>query len=318
MMNFQYPLIVLLASLAGGLSLGIFAYSYLTSKASMKRKSKALGKNKNKDLATKKRSIGSLILDYAKRISSRMSLQVGASIFYTIGGKNVNFSGVKKHFETYALLADKANIITFEGYMETRIHMSILGGIVGLIVGALFSIESTILFGLPSAILFNFLPKRALVSRAKQRGNCAQLCLSEMLEVVSLGLRSGMSFDKSFALYGQYFSNELASACSRSYQQWSLGLMSREEALRSMSDSFACDQLHRAIDSMLRSLRFGSSLSGVLKTSSQQSRDTYRAHLEEKIAKAPIKMMLPTGVLILPAMLLLVVGPILLELAKGF
>ena len=40
--------------------------------------------------------------------------------------------------------------------------------------------------------------------------------------------------------------------------------------------------------------------------------------LEERVAKAPVKMMLPTGTLILPAMLLLVMGPILLELAGGF
>ena len=35
-------------------------------------------------------------------------------------------------------------------------------------------------------------------------------------------------------------------------------------------------------------------------------------------AKAPVKMMVPTGVLILPAMLMLVLGPVLLELAGGF
>ena len=33
---------------------------------------------------------------------------------------------------------------------------------------------------------------------------------------------------------------------------------------------------------------------------------------------APVKMMMPTGALILPAMLLLVLGPVLLELANGF
>jgi len=49
-----------------------------------------------------------------------------------------------------------------------------------------------------------------------------------------------------------------------------------------------------------------------------QSRAAWKAQLEEKVAKAPVKMMLPTGTLILPAMLLLVMGPILLELANGF
>ena len=43
-----------------------------------------------------------------------------------------------------------------------------------------------------------------------------------------------------------------------------------------------------------------------------------RDRLEERVAKAPVKMMVPTGVLILPAMLMLVLGPVLLELAGGF
>ena len=43
-----------------------------------------------------------------------------------------------------------------------------------------------------------------------------------------------------------------------------------------------------------------------------------KTRLQEAIAKAPVKMMLPTGTLILPAMLLLVLGPVLLELMEGF
>ena len=44
----------------------------------------------------------------------------------------------------------------------------------------------------------------------------------------------------------------------------------------------------------------------------------YKARRQEAVAKAPVKMMVPTGVLILPAMLMLVLGPVLLELAGGF
>ncbi len=35
------------------------------------------------------------------------------------------------------------------------------------------------------------------------------------------------------------------------------------------------------------------------------------------MAKAPVKMMLPIGVLILPAMLLLILGPVVLGLVQG-
>ena len=44
----------------------------------------------------------------------------------------------------------------------------------------------------------------------------------------------------------------------------------------------------------------------------------YRARRQEQVAKAPVKMMVPTGTLILPAMLIMVLGPVLLEMAGGF
>lgn len=65
------------------------------------------------------------------------------------------------------------------------------------------------------------------------------------------------------------------------------------------------------------SLRFGTSLGEVLEQSAEQARAARKAQVEERVVKAPVKMMIPTGTLILPAMLLLVLGPVLLELMEG-
>lgn len=40
--------------------------------------------------------------------------------------------------------------------------------------------------------------------------------------------------------------------------------------------------------------------------------------MEERISKAPVKMLFPVGILILPAMLIYIMGPILLDLVTGF
>ena len=49
-----------------------------------------------------------------------------------------------------------------------------------------------------------------------------------------------------------------------------------------------------------------------------EARAVRKAKLEEKVAKAPVKMLLPVGTLILPAMLILIMGPIMLDLMEGF
>ncbi|MFR1637839.1 MAG: type II secretion system F family protein [Eggerthellaceae bacterium] len=138
-----------------------------------------------------------------------------------------------------------------------------------------------------------------------------------MLEVVALGLRSGLSFDRSFGLYGAHFDSEFAGACAQALRAWSSGLATREESLRDLASSYDSALFARVVEGAVRALRFGSSLAEGFESAAVEARAVHRAHVEERVAKAPVKMMVPTGALILPAMLLLVLGPVLLELMEG-
>ena len=136
-----------------------------------------------------------------------------------------------------------------------------------------------------------------------------------MLDVLAMGMRSGLSFDGSLALYERYFDTLLARAFRSAQQQWSCGLARRDEALRAIAATYDSYLFKRVIDNILRSLRFGTSLTESLEDVAREARADYKAHRQEQVAKVPIKMMLPTGALMLPAMLILVLGPVLLELA---
>ncbi len=139
-----------------------------------------------------------------------------------------------------------------------------------------------------------------------------------MLEVVALGLRSGLSFDRSLELYSGHFDTLLSRACASAQRQWALGLVTREQALRELAATFDSPLFSRVVESMVRSLRFGSSLAESLETAAGDARQQFRSRKQEQVAKASVKMMVPTGALMLPAMLLLVLGPVLLELMEGF
>ena len=93
-----------------------------------------------------------------------------------------------------------------------------------------------------------------------------------------------------------------------------MSLSTREEALRELGKSYDSPLFEQAVESMIRSLRLGTALAENLEALSAEARNQYRADCQQAIAKAPVKMMVPTGVLILPAMLILVMGPILLEM----
>lgn len=159
---------------------------------------------------------------------------------------------------------------------------------------------------------------RALREEVRCRAFVAERQLSQMIEVVVLGLKSGMSFDKSLALYHRSFSGSLASAVALAQSQWSHSLMDRSDALRAVARSYDSPLFDRFAENVIRSLRFGTSLSENLGLLAVEARAIRKAKLEERVAKAPVKMLLPVGTLILPAMLILIMGPILLDLMSDF
>lgn len=187
----------------------------------------------------------------------------------------------------------------------------------GAVLGFALSTELGLVLALIGAAAGFAAPAWALGRVAARRSAALEHSLPEMLEVVALGLRSGLSFDRSLQLYSEHFPSSFSQACASAQKSWSLGLRTREEALRELAASYGSDQLERTVERVVRSLRFGSALAPDLEAAAVEARARRRAQVEERVAKAPVKMMVPTGALILPAMLILVLGPVLLELMQG-
>lgn len=205
-----------------------------------------------------------------------------------------------------------------QGFWEARVRLALGGALAGLAVGLPLTVE----MGMFLAVAGLFAGWRALPwavrRRMRERAESMERDLSEMLDVVALGMRSGLSFDRSLQLYTDHFKTLLADSFRSAHRQWMCGLTSRADALRAVAASYDSPLLGRVTENIVRSLRFGATLAGNLEDAAREARSGYRARKQEQVAKAPVKMMVPTGALILPAMLIMVLGPVLLELAGGF
>lgn len=219
-----------------------------------------------------------------------------------------------KGFEKTIGKSGLSAVITKTGFLDARARSCLAGLVSGVLVGVVFSEEMAALLGCIGAVAGWKMPLWALRQERDARKNDLEKHLSEMLEVVSLGLRSGLSFDSAFELYHTHFVNTLGRSSSSAQQQWRLGLASREAALRKLAATYDSPMFFRVVENIVRSLRFGASLADSLEASALESRAAHKAYREEKVAKAPVKMLVPTAALILPAMLLLVLGPVLLEM----
>lgn len=208
--------------------------------------------------------------------------------------------------------------VSFGAFWEARVRLALAAALCALPVGLVFSTElGLLLAGVGAGGGWQALPW-ALGRRSRQRAEEMERHLSEMLDVMALGLRSGLPFERSLQLYLGHFDTLLAQSFAAAHRQWSCGLASRAQALRKVAASYDSPLLGRVVENIIRSLRFGSTLAENLEDAAREARNGYRARKQEQVAKAPVKMMVPTGVLILPAMLILVLGPVLLELAGGF
>lgn len=204
--------------------------------------------------------------------------------------------------------------LTLAGCARTRRTLAVSLGIAGAAIGILFSELLAAIAGVAGFALGFAALQTALDSEVKERSVSVEAHLSQLIEVLVLGLRSGLSFDKSLEFYCHYFKGSLSALCSQIQTQWQHGLITREEGLHLIANAYDSQLLARIMESIIRALRFGTSLAETLSNAGEEIRVTRKCELEEKVAKAPVKMLIPIGTLILPAMLILILGPILLDL----
>ncbi len=180
--------------------------------------------------------------------------------------------------------------------------------LIGLLAGHFFL---AIALAVLAFVLLLFIPSHLKRLEEQERLERAIAELPKLIDIVALGMSAGISFDSALALYCERSKTSFAADIYDELQSWSLGLNSREQSFERLCALYPFEGLRCFCNTILESLRFGSPLSAVLEEQSEKMRRDHQAFIQEKIEKAPVKMLLPIGVLILPAMLLTIVGPLM-------
>lgn len=164
------------------------------------------------------------------------------------------------------------------------------------------------------AALLADLPLVRGLRRSEERSRTRTACLTELpalIDVVTLGLSAGLSFDSSLELYCARNASPLARAFSGAMLSWRMGATGRAEALEGLSGELGVPALGQFAAVVEESLAFGTPLAEVLERQAQAMREEQRSQVEEEIERIPVKMLVPMGTLIVPAMFLAILGPLL-------
>lgn len=135
--------------------------------------------------------------------------------------------------------------------------------------------------------------------------------VSDMVEIVSLGLTAGLSFDAALGMYCERTSSALSRRMAEARFSWQVGIAPREDALLEAARDLEAPALARFGTTVCQALRFGAPVSEALMNLGREVRLENVARVERAIERAPVKILIPTGTLILPALLLAIVGPLL-------
>jgi Flp pilus assembly protein TadB len=174
------------------------------------------------------------------------------------------------------------------------------------------SMRTGIALGIISGGLLQRWPEAWLKGHVSVRRKVFSKLLPEFIELIALGVKAGLSLDRSVELYCDYFQNPLAAVFSLALDEMAVG-KPRGLALQAVARKNQIETLSTLIASIARAERLGSPLSDVLREQARAARESHEEVVRELSATAPIKMLGPIAGLILPALLIVIIGPALLR-----
>ena len=165
----------------------------------------------------------------------------------------------------------------------------------------------------PSVLLRNKAVAR-FAHKAKGRHDRVRTVVRDMpcfLDIVTLCISAGLSFDASIEMYCQRFDTDLARLLSDAMLSWRMGVVGRADALDKLASEVDAPAMARFGAAVNDALAFGAPLAEALEQQAHVIREEQRAQVEEEIEQLPVRMLIPLATLIVPAMLISILGPLL-------
>jgi tight adherence protein C len=141
-----------------------------------------------------------------------------------------------------------------------------------------------------------------------RRQNDALRALPTALDLITVCMEAGLSFDSGLAKVVEKTRGTLADEFARVLHEMQLG-KGRRDALKDLAKRLDVRDVSSFVAAIVQADQMGMSLGPVMRAQSDEVRLRRRQRAEEQAMKAPIKMLFPLIFCILPSMVLVVLGP---------
>jgi tight adherence protein C len=180
------------------------------------------------------------------------------------------------------------------------------------------TVSSIIVLGAAVAALGFFVPTYYISRRTTKRQTAIREGFPDSLDMLLVCVESGLGIDGAIARV----SREIGRAHPLVAEHFALvgnelrvG-RAREAALRAMSDRVGIDEVTSLVSLLVQTDRLGTSMADALRSHAYEMRNTRMLRAEEKAYKLPVKLSAPLIFFILPALLIVILSPALLDMGR--
>jgi tight adherence protein C len=200
--------------------------------------------------------------------------------------------------------------LTPGGFYALRLLSLVLFVTFGIAISILLAMPmpNTLLGPVAGGVLGYLLPQLMLSRRIKKRQKAILLALPNALDLLTISVEAGLSFDAAMTRVCEKYKNALAQEFTQVLNEVRLG-RPRLEALDDLGKRCHVEELQSFVQAIIQSEQLGVGIANVLRIQSDEIRRRRRQRAEELGQKAPLKMLFPMVGCIFPTLFIILLGP---------
>ena len=225
-------------------------------------------------------------------------------------------AGLRKRVARRLVLAGSSGRWTAEVFLAGQLAFTLGAAAVGYMLGMTGDKRILGPFWIPLlAFVAYIFPIALLDGRAQNRQEQIRRLLADTIDLLTISVEAGLAFDGALLHARRSMKGPLSEEIGRMLHEMQLGVR-RGDAMRSLSERTNVAELRSFVLAMVQADVFGVSVANVLRSQSKELRTKRRQRAEERAMKIPVKLLFPMIICVLPALLILVVGPGVIRIAE--
>lgn len=230
--------------------------------------------------------------------------------------RNLKIENFRKEKKNKILSAGLQDELTPDEFLSLKIFLAIILPFVAFVYNLSLNVANPLVLVIIFGFLGYFFPDAWLMSLIKDRQIKIRMAIPFVIDLLSLCTEAGLDFMQAIQrVVEKAKKSPLIEELETVLRELKLGT-TRVEALHKMANRINMTEISSIVAVLVTADQMGTSISSVLKAQADQLRSERFVHAEKEGAKASQKILFPLIFFIVPAVFIVVLGPLIAKLLQ--